>query len=400
MEPAVSASDTDDQTTQTRNPQTRDPQTRNAQTRDALESTVARPGTIRKGRGAPSNAESRYVQHTVEADPQAQQAAWEAGETDPAPGTTLYNDRTKTLITTNRSPDIPFDQSINPYKGCEHGCIYCFARPTHAFLDLSPGLDFETRIFCKTNVRERLTAELARPRYRPSVIAMGTNTDPYQPAEKSRRVTREVLETLWAHKHPVSIVTKSKLVLRDLDLLAPMAELGLVHVNVSVTTLDNELKTKLEPRTASPAARLRTITELRAAGVPAGAMLAPIIPFINDHEIEALVARSVDAGAQILKYILLRLPLEVKPLFEEWLAAHYPLKADRVMAAVRDTRGGKAYQAEWFKRMVGQGEIAQLIGARFNRAVTKAGLHGVQLPPLRTEHFEPPSGPSPQLSLF
>ncbi|MFT7654335.1 MAG: DNA repair photolyase, partial [Candidatus Azotimanducaceae bacterium] len=312
-------------------------------------------------------------------------------------------DRTKTLITKNKSPDIPFDQSINPYKGCEHGCIYCFARPTHAYLDLSPGLDFETKIFRKTEPRHHLMNELAKPSYVCSVIAMGTNTDPYQPFEKSQRVTREILETLLELKHPVSIVTKSKLILRDLDLLVPLAEMGLVQVNISLTTLDQGLKTKLEPRTASPAARLRTLAELRAAGVPVGALVAPIIPFINDHEIEDLVASAADAGALCAKYVLLRLPLEVKPLMEEWLQTHFPLRAERVMAAVRDTRGGKAYQSGWHTRMVGQGPIAELIRARFHKAVKDANL-GSSLDPLRTDFFIPPARPTKvpdsQLSLF
>ena len=359
---------------------------------------------VNKGRGAGSNRESRFLDHVVELDGDGWSPAdGDAGEGPTRLKTRLYNDRTRRLITTNQSPDIPFDQSINPYKGCEHGCVYCFARPTHAFLDLSPGLDFESKIFCKTNPREHLLAELSKPRYRCRVIAMGTNTDPYQPAERERRITREILETLCELKHPVSIVTKSKLVLRDLDLLAAMAEDGLVHVNVSVTTLDNELKTRLEPRTASPAARLRTIAELRAAGVPTGAMLAPIIPFINDHELESLVEHCVDAGALVLRYILLRLPLEVKPLFEEWLAMHYPLKAKRVMAAVCDTRGGRAYRAEWFQRMVGQGQMAELIATRFQTAVARAGLAGAEPAPLATDLFQPPRKPrppSPQLDLF
>lgn len=347
-----------------------------------------------KSRGSVSNPGSRYINTTVEAadDGWGNDSAPVVHDEDrpAAVKTRVYEDRTKRLITTNRSPDIPFDQSINPYKGCEHGCIYCFARPTHAYLDLSPGLDFETRIFCKTNPREHLLRELGRPGYRCSVIAMGTNTDPYQPIEKQREVTRTVLATLLELKHPVSIVTKSKLILRDIDLLAEMASLGLVHVNVSVTTLSNALKTKLEPRTASPAARLRTITQLRSAGVPTGAMLAPIIPFINDHEIEDLVARSVDAGAQVLRYILLRLPLEVKPLFEEWLAVHYPLKAERVMAAVRDTRGGKAYRAQWHKRMVGQGAIAELIKHRFVKASRKHGVLDAAFSPSNTDLFVAP----------
>lgn len=343
-----------------------------------------------KGRGSVSNEESRFLPTKTVAVDDGWNQPGEQLPTSPNPATQLYVDRTKRLITRNKSPDIPFDQSINPYKGCEHGCIYCYARPTHAYLDLSPGLDFETKIFRKSDPRLHLEEELAKSNYVCSVIAMGTNTDPYQPLERSQGVTREILETLLEYKHPVSIVTKSTLVLRDLDLLVPLAEMGLVHVNVSVTTLDSGLKTKLEPRTAGPAARLRTIAELRAAGVPTGAMVAPIIPFINDQEIEALVGAVAGAGAMAARYVLLRLPLEVKPLMEEWLAHHFPQRADRVMAAIRETRGGKAYRSGWHKRMVGEGQIAELIAARFRRAVKANGLTNDRLSPLHTNLFIPP----------
>lgn len=345
---------------------------------------------VLKGRGAVSNAPSRFL-HRVN---QPVDDGWEQQLQPSRVGNQALPDRTVQLITRNTSPDIPFSQSINPYKGCEHGCIYCFARPTHAFLDLSPGLDFETRLFFKTNVAERLGQELARPRYRCSTLAMGTNTDPYQPLEKEKCVMREVLQTLLEVRHPVSIVTKSALILRDLDLLRDLAQQQLVHVSVSVTTLSNELKTRLEPRTAGPAARLRAISTLREAGIPTGAMLAPIIPFINDQEVERLVSACADAGAQMMAYILIRLPLEVADLFEEWLQTHYPLKAERVMAAIRDTRGGRVYRSEWGTRMVGQGQIAQLIGARFKAAVAKAGLSDADLPALRTDLFQPPRDPA------
>ncbi len=363
---------------------------------------------VRKGRGSGSNDQSRYIAARSE----AVDDGWSSTGTGAGAGietedeswqiaTQFFRDRTRSIITKNQSPDIGFSQSINPYKGCEHGCIYCFARPTHAYLDLSPGLDFETKIFYKTDVREHLLAELSHAKYQCSPLAIGTNTDPYQPAEKRRRIMREVLETLLECQHPVSIVTKSALVTRDIDLLAELAAQGLTYVHVSVTTLDNTLKTKLEPRTASPQARLRTITELRAAGIPTGAMLAPIIPFVNDREIEALVSACAEAGAQALGYILIRLPLEVQPLFEEWLANHYPLKAERVMAAIRDTRGGRAYRAEWHKRMVGEGQIAQLIQQRFNKAVTRAGLPQAEFAELRTDLFQRPSHPQDaQLKLF
>lgn len=382
-------------------------QTRAAQTEvmtEVMAEVIAKEITkVIKGRGSVSNTPSRFLKLRTEAFDDGwstsassqgcdvrQQSAAGADAEQPQVQTRLYLDRTRTLITKNKSPDIPFDQSINPYKGCEHGCIYCFARPTHAYLDLSPGLDFETRIFRKSDPRAHLRVELARPAYRCSVLAMGTNTDPYQPLERSQRVTREILETLLEYRHPVSIVTKSKLILRDLDLLREFAAQGLVHVNVSVTTLSNDLKTRLEPRTASPAARLRTIAELRSAGIPTGAMIAPIIPFINDHELEDLVTAVAAAGAMVARYILLRLPLEVKPLMEEWLAEHYPDRAARVMAAVRDTRGGRAYRAEWHTRMTGQGQIADLIRLRFARAVRAAGLANASFEPLRTDLFQPP----------
>jgi DNA repair photolyase len=329
---------------------------------------------------------------------------WQDGEqgSQEAPAaktpTVLYPDRTVTLITRNQSPDIPFDRSINPYKGCEHGCVYCFARPTHAYLDLSPGLDFETKIFVKTNVRERLLDELGKSGYQCRTLAMGTNTDPYQPAEKQQRVTRQVLETLLEARHPVSMVTKGQLILRDLDLLAEFASLGLVSVAVSLTTLSNELKTRLEPRTASPAARLRVIKELSGAGVPVGAMVAPVIPFVNDHEIEDIVAAGVQAGASTMNYILLRLPHEVKDLFRDWLDVHYPMKAERVMSAIRSARGGKAYDARWGTRMRGEGNIAELIGTRFRAALKRHGILNAESPTLRTDLFCAPG--QRQLSLI
>jgi len=355
------------------------------------------------GRGTATNTGSRYLHTQCErvddgwSDPPnlAEKAAYRG------PTSQFFADKTKRLITTNLSPDIPFRQSINPYKGCEHGCVYCYARPTHAYLDLSPGLDFESKIFYKTRPREHLIAELGRKNYACSVIAMGTNTDPYQPIEKAKRITREILTTLLQCKHPVSIVTKSTLILRDLDILQAMAEQGLVNVHVSVTTLEKSLKIKLEPRTAGPAARLRTIEELRRYEIPTGAMIAPIIPFINDHEIEALVASVANVGAQAASYVLLRLPFEVKPIFEQWLATHYPLKASRVMAAIKGARGGKAYAAQWHTRMVGEGPIAQLISSRFSLAVKKCGLDQAQMPSVRTDLFVPPrETDEPQMALF
>ncbi len=323
-----------------------------------------------KGRGAVSNPAGRFETTPSE----AVDDGWELQEAAPDPRTTFLPDATRNIIATNRSPDIPFTQSINPYKGCEHGCVYCYARPTHAYLDLSPGLDFETKIFYKTEPAERLREALDRPGYQCKPLAMGTNTDPYQPGEKHYQVTRRVLEVLLEYRHPVTIVSKGALILRDLDLLSELAAHDLASVAISITTLDNALKTKLEPRTASPSARLRVVRELAAADVPVGAMMAPVIPVINDGEIEAVVAAAAEAGAEFVGYVVLRLPFEVKDLFTEWLAEHYPLKAEHVMNRVRELHGGKAYQAEWGARMRGRGVYADLIAKRFEVALRKNGL--------------------------
>lgn len=363
-----------------------------------------------KGRGATENPQSRYLSvitepvddgwHVASAEARDRPSrpasdATSSADTEP---TTLHADRTVKIITRNQSPDIPFDRSINPFKGCEHGCIYCFARPTHAYLDLSPGLDFETQIFYKTSVRDRLISELSAKGYKCRPIAMGTNTDPYQPAEKALRITRTILETLLEVKHPVSLVTKSRLVLRDVDILQEMARQQLVSVAVSLTTLSNELKTRLEPRTAGPAARLRAIEQLSAAGVPVGAMVAPVIPFLNDHEIEAIVAAGARAGCGTMSYILLRLPLEVKDLFRAWLKVHYPLKAERVMSAMKSAHGGREYDARWGERMRGSGSIADLIEKRFLSALKCNGIGAARQPELRCDLFSPP-GPQ-QLTLI
>ena len=323
-----------------------------------------------KGRGAVSNPAGRFETTPSE----AVDDGWELQEAAPDPRTTFLPDATRNIIATNRSPDIPFTQSINPYKGCEHGCVYCYARPTHAYLGLSPGLDFETKIFYKTEPAERLREALDRPDYQCKPLAMGTNTDPYQPGEKHYQVTRRVLEVLLEYRHPVTIVSKGALILRDLDLLSELAAHNLASVAISITTLDNALKTKLEPRTASPSARLRVVRELAAADVPVGTMMAPVIPVINDGEIEAVVAAAAEAGAEFVGYVVLRLPFEVKDLFTEWLAEHYPLKAEHVMNRVRELHGGKAYQAEWGARMRGRGVYADLIAKRFEVALRKNGL--------------------------
>ena len=345
-----------------------------------------------KGRGAIANPAGRF-----ETTPSvAVDDGWGPHDDEfptPDPRTTFLPDKTRNIIARNSSPDIPFEHSINPYKGCEHGCVYCYARPTHAFLDLSPGLDFETKIFFKTNPVERLREALDAPGYRCRTLAIGTNTDPYQPGERRYRVTRRVLETLLAYRHPVTIVTKGALILRDLDVLRELAALDLTSVAISITTLDNALKTKLEPRTASPSARLRVVRELAAAGVPVGVMAAPVIPVINDGEIETIVAHAAQAGAQFVGYVMLRLPYEVKDLFAEWLAEHYPLAAEHVMNRVRDLRGGKAYQAEWGTRMRGQGVYADLIAKRFEVALRKNGLDkSPKRMELRTDLFRQSQG--------
>lgn len=348
-----------------------------------------------KGRGAVSNEASRFLPtHSVTVDD-----GWGIDPADDTPRlqTIARADRTRTLITRNQSPDVPFDHSINPYKGCEHGCIYCFARPTHAFLDLSPGIDFETRIFYKTGIRERLNEELRKRGYVPTPMALGTNTDPYQPLEREHRITRQILEVMLECRHPVTLVTKSAGVLRDIDLWAALARQGLAHVNVSITTLSRDLKTRLEPRTASPEARLKTVRTLADAGVPVGVLAAPMIPFVNDHELEAILEAARNHGATHANYILLRLPLEVQDLFGEWLDTHYPGIKSRVFSAIRNARGGQLYKAEFGTRMRGEGPIADLLASRFRVAMRRLGLLQERSVKLRQDLFRPPS---PQGSLF
>lgn len=306
----------------------------------------------------------------------------------------------RSLITGNDSPDIPFDRSINPYRGCEHGCVYCYARPTHSYLNLSPGLDFESRLVAKRNAADVLVRELAAPSYRPSLIALGTATDAYQPVERELRITRGLLEVLASTLHPVGIVTKSALIERDLDLLVPMAQAGVVQTFVSITTLDPELSRRLEPRAASPARRLRTVRTLAEAGVPVHVNFAPVIPFINEPELERVLEAAAEAGARRCHYTVVRLPWEVAPLFQEWLLAHYPERAERVMARIREMHGGRDYEARFGARMKGQGVWADLIRARFEAACRRLTL-AVDTPPLRTDAFRPPAQPpGPQLALF
>jgi DNA repair photolyase len=351
-----------------------------------------------KGRGAVSNPTGRYEREQREAFDDGW-GTLEPGEDDPPPLETIVTEeRTRRLISTNDSPDVPFDQSINPYKGCEHGCIYCFARPTHAYLGLSPGLDFETRIVSKPDGPDLLRRELSRPGYRCSVIALGANTDPYQPVERSLGLTRRILEVLAEHEHPVAIVTKSALVARDLDILAPMAGRRLASVLVSVTSLDRHLARRMEPRAAAPHRRLETVATLRAAGVPAGVLASPMIPGLNDHELEHILEAAAAAGALSARYILVRLPLEIKQLFSEWLERHYPDRAERVKNLIRQTRGGELYDPRFGVRMRGTGPYADLLSRRFDVAARRTGLDQ-PLPPLDCSRFRvPPSGG--QLSLF
>ena len=326
------------------------------------------------GRGALSNASSRFDdEKKIRTND-----GWDIDDDLPPLKTTLTKDATRTILARNTSPDIPFDRSINPYRGCEHGCIYCFARPTHAYLGLSPGLDFETKILFKPEAAKLLTAELAAPKYRCDIVAMGTNTDPYQPVERELKVTRSILKVLSDFNNPVGIVTKGHLVTRDIDILADMARRNLAEVFLSITTLDKDLARDMEPRASAPHRRLDAIKRLADAGVPVGVMTAPMIPGLNDHEMEAILDAAAKAGATRAGFTVLRLPLEIKDLFDEWLRANRPDRAERVLSLVRQMRGGALYQAEFGTRMRGEGPIAQLIAARFQAAVKRLGLNRIR----------------------
>ena len=360
------------------------------------------PDRPKKGRGAASNPDNRYETTGRVALDDGWGSAEAAEEETEAPlRTVVLADSSRSVIARNDSPDVPFDKSINPYRGCEHGCIYCFARPSHAYLGMSPGLDFETRIMAKHQVAALLERELARPSYKPQPIALGTNTDPYQPTERRLQLTRQILEVLSRARNPVTIVTKSDLVTRDLDILGPMAEAGLAKVCVSVTTLDNALARVMEPRAPAPRKRLAAIRAISKAGVPSGVMAAPMIPALNDSELEAILEAGAEAGAVLAGYVLLRLPLELKQLFEEWLEAHFPDRKERVLNQLREARGGKLYEARWGERMRGRGVQAELLARRFDLAAKRLGLnHSREDWTLDTSQFLKPEPQSAQLSLF
>ncbi len=357
-----------------------------------------RRGT-RRGRGAVTNPVGRFERSRVVplegGEGQERTVEEEIGPLR----TTVTPDATKSIIARNDSPDIPFDQSINPYRGCEHGCIYCFARPSHAYLGLSPGLDFETRIFSKPRAPQLLRDELRKPGYRCDVLALGSNTDPYQPAEKLLLITRQILEVLAEHNHPISIVTKSELVLRDLDILEPMAARRLASVFVSVTTLDPGLARRMEPRAATPARRLETIRRLSEAGLPVGVLASPMILGLNDHEAEKILEACAAAGARSAGYILLRLPLELKEMFSDWLRENEPLRADRVLHLIRETRGGKLNDSTFGRRMRGTGPQAELLRKRFEVARRRHGLLN-RPAPLDFTQFRVPPRSGDQIALF
>jgi DNA repair photolyase len=349
-----------------------------------------------KGRGSSSNVAGRFDSLILEKTDDG----WYQDEIVENPTETVLPDRARSIITSNNSPDVGFDLSINPYRGCAHGCVYCFARPTHSYLGLSPGLDFETKLFYKADAVSILEAELAKPKYVCKTIALGINTDGYQPLEKRLEVTRGILAVLARCRHPVTIVTKGALIVRDLDLLTDLAKDHLVSVMVSVTSLTNEIKRTLEPRTASPAARLRIIEQLSGAGVPVGVLVAPVIPAITDHEIEDILSAAKAAGASRAGYVLLRLPHELKIIFRDWLAEHYPDRAKHVMSLINQSRGGKDYDSQFGTRMRGTGPYAELLRTRFDLAKRKLGFAGAEERyELNTKLFRPPTPDTPQLTL-
>ena len=348
------------------------------------------------GRGAAENPQNRFER----VDREDYDDGWERDEErQVGPRTEVTLTQARTIISRNQSPDIPFSQSINPYQGCEHGCIYCYARPSHAFLGLSPGLDFETKLFAKANAAELLRAELSHPGYRCELISLGANTDPYQPIERKYRITRGILEVLAECNHPVGIVTKSALVERDLDLLVSMAKKGLVHVFVSIGTLDHEIMRTLEPRTSAPGRRLETLKALTAAGVPCGVLVAPLIPFLNDKDMETVLEQTAACGATTAGYVILRLPHELKDLFKDWLARHHPLKAAHIMSQIRQMRGGRENDSSFGKRMSGEGIFAELQEKRFRIACERYGFNVRGRYELDTSQFRRPDAAG-QMGLF
>lgn len=350
----------------------------------------------RRGRGAVSNAAGRYESTSRH----ALDDGWDNLELPPPPlQTTMIRDSTRKIIARNDSPDISFDRSINPYRGCEHGCTYCFARPTHTYLGMSAGLDFESRILYKPEAAALLEKELRAPGYKCKPIMMGTNTDPYQPAERHYKLTRGILEVLRRFKHPIGLVTKSAPITRDIDILAPMAAEHLAKAALSVTTLDHHLARRMEPRASTPKRRLDAIRQLSAAGIPTTVMFAPLIPGLNDHELESVLEAARDAGATSAGYVMLRLPLEVKDLFQEWLAADVPARASRVMSLIRAARNGKDYDSKWGERQVGRGPIADAAAARFALAVRRLDFNHLRKP-LDVSKFAPPPLAGDQLALF
>lgn len=350
----------------------------------------------RRGRGATANLSGRYERESrVPFDD-----GWSDLDELPPFATTVTDEKPKTVITRNASPDIGFDRSINPYRGCEHGCSYCYARPTHAYMGLSPGLDFESRLFAKPDAARLLARELAAPGYEVRPIALGTNTDPYQPIERRRRITREILEVLETASHPVTIVTKSALVARDVDLLAAMAKRGLARVALSITTLDRSLARSMEPRAATPERRLAAMRELSAAGIPTGVLVAPVIPALNDPEIERILEAAAEAGATEAGYVLLRLPLEVSEIFKGWLLEHHPDRYRHVVSLIRSMRDGKDYDASWGRRMRGSGPYADAIRRRFELATKRLGLAKGRRDALDCTKFVAPTPAGVQLSLF
>lgn len=354
------------------------------------------PGAI-KGRGIASNTGSRFLtRQTEEFDD-----GWfmDPEEDSSRPATEFFIDSSKNILTRNSSPDVPFNVSINPYKGCEHGCAYCFARPTHAYLDLSPGLDFETKIYTKPDAATLLRNAFDKPGYRPEVIALGANTDPYQPVERKLNISRQLLEVFHEYKHPVTIVTKSAMIERDIDILGELAQRNLVSVAMSVTTLDRELCRKLEPRATAPQRRLQAISRLTSSGIPVSLLFAPVIPMLNDNEAEAILGASYDAGVRSAAYVMLRLPHELKELFQEWLHAHYPTRAKRIMNIVREMRGGREYDAGFGTRQTGTGNYAELFARRFRLKCNKLGMNETKAT-LDTSQFTRTFSNSPQMDMF